>query len=66
MKPRDLAVCLNVSQGQIRRQLCDTNAQRAPYVLVSRYQLEQWAKEMRNAEIYLSEWTRDMPKDNGL
>jgi hypothetical protein len=54
MTPREVATLLNVSQGQIVRALADTtNAPTVSFVLVSRYNLECWKREMRTAEMYL-------------
>lgn len=53
MKIRDLVVMLNVSQGQIVRALNEDKMARYrgdAYVLVSRYNMDQWLTEMRNAE----------------
>ena len=55
MAPKDLATCLNVSQCQIHRLL---SADDTGVVTVSRYALETWAREMRNAEMYLRVWIR--------
>jgi hypothetical protein len=57
--PKSLAVLLNVSQGQMARAQNDLNAARHPYVLVSRYNLETWQREMRDAETYLRDWFRE-------
>lgn len=52
--PRDLAVKLNVSQGQIARVLRESGGFACP--TVGRYLLESWAREMRDAEAYLRHW----------
>lgn len=53
MKPRELAIVLNVSQGQIHRCLREGTTP-------TRYMMETWAREMREAEMYLREWIRDV------
>jgi hypothetical protein len=52
--PNEVATLLNVSQCQIVRLLNDTTQARdGRGILVSRYELECWKREMRNAEMYL-------------
>lgn len=58
MTPKELAILLNVSQGQIARILRESGGFAAP--TVGRYQLESWAREMRQAEMYLREWLREV------
>lgn len=56
MKPKGLAVLLNVSQAQIARILNDVSEGDGRSVRVNRTMLDQWRREMRDAEMYLREW----------
>jgi len=62
MQIKDLVVLLNVSQGQIHRILVQSNSSASP--TVRRYELETWAREMRNAEMHLRNMiSSDTPTD---
>lgn len=50
MKPRELAILLNISQGQIARALQSPSAN---MLLVPRYDLECWQRKMREVEMHL-------------
>lgn len=60
MNPKDLAILLNVSQAQIARIIAkaDANNTVSACPTVSLYMLESWAREMRDAEIYLRDYFR--------